>query len=63
MEHIVVGLGEILWDIFPEQKVMGGAPANFAYHASQFGLNGHIVSAIGNDDLGKTLVENLNEKN
>lgn len=62
MEHIVVGLGEILWDIFPEQKVMGGAPANFAYHASQFGLNGHIVSAIGNDDLGKTLVENLNEK-
>ncbi|ATA67786.1 carbohydrate kinase [Capnocytophaga cynodegmi] len=62
MEHIVVGLGEILWDIFPEQKVMGGAPANFAYHASQFGLNGHIVSAIGNDDLGKTLVKNLNEK-
>ncbi|GJQ08034.1 fructokinase [Capnocytophaga cynodegmi] len=62
MEHIVVGLGEILWDIFPEQKVMGGAPANFAYHASQFGLNGYIVSAIGNDDLGKTLVENLNEK-
>lgn len=62
MEHIVVGLGEILWDIFPEQKVMGGAPTNFAYHASQFGLNGHIVSAIGNDDLGKTLVENLNEK-
>ncbi|CEN34397.1 carbohydrate kinase family protein [Capnocytophaga cynodegmi] len=62
MEHIVVGLGEILWDIFPEQKVMGGAPANFAYHASQFGLNGHIISAIGNDDLGKTLVKNLNEK-
>lgn len=62
MEHIVVGLGEILWDIFPEQKVMGGAPANFAYHASQFGLNGYIVSAIGNDDLGKTLVKNLNEK-
>ncbi|GIM55386.1 carbohydrate kinase family protein [Capnocytophaga cynodegmi] len=62
MEHIVVGLGEILWDIFPEQKVMGGVPANFAYHASQFELNGHIVSAIGNDDLGKTLVENLNEK-
>ncbi|ATA89830.1 fructokinase [Capnocytophaga stomatis] len=62
MEHIVVGLGEILWDVFPERKVMGGAPANFAYHASQFGLNGHIVSAIGNDVLGKTILENLNEK-
>ncbi|MFJ1474416.1 carbohydrate kinase [Capnocytophaga cynodegmi] len=62
MEHIVVGLGEILWDIFLEQKVMGGAPANFVYHTSQFGLNGHIISAIGNDDLGKTLVKNLNEK-
>ena len=43
MKNIVVGLGEILWDVFPERKVLGGAPANFAYHVSQFGFNGYAV--------------------
>ena len=58
----VVGLGEILWDIFPNQKVLGGAPANFAYHISQFGFDGCVVSAIGDDILGKEILENLKEK-
>ena len=53
MKNIIVGLGEILWDVFPERKVLGGAPANFAYHISQFGFQGHAVSAIGKDLLGK----------
>ena len=35
----VVGIGEVLWDVLPEGKKLGGAPANFAYHVSQFGLN------------------------
>ena len=35
----IVGIGEILWDILPEGRRLGGAPANFAYHVSQFGLN------------------------
>jgi fructokinase len=52
MENIIVGIGEILWDVFPEGKVLGGAPANFAYHVSQFGFEGVAVSAIGNDALG-----------
>jgi len=46
---IIAGIGEILWDVFPERKVLGGAPANFAYHISQFGLNGYAVSAVGDD--------------
>lgn len=62
MTDIVVGLGEILWDIFPERKVLGGAPANFAYHVSQFGFNGYAVSAIGDDLLGKEILENLEQK-
>ncbi|EGK02454.1 MULTISPECIES: carbohydrate kinase family protein [Dysgonomonas] len=62
MKNIVVGLGEILWDVFPERKVLGGAPANFAYHVSQFGFNGYAVSAIGEDLLGKEILSSLEEK-
>ncbi len=62
MSNIVVGLGEILWDVFPQRKVLGGAPANFAYHVSQFGYNGYAVSAIGNDLLGKEILDSLSSK-
>lgn len=59
----IVGIGEILWDVFPQGKVLGGAPANFAFHVSQFGLNGLAVSAIGNDELGKEIQLMLGGKN
>ena len=59
MKNIIVGLGEILWDVFPERKILGGAPANFAYHISQFGFNGYTVSAIGDDLLRKEILDNL----
>ncbi len=58
----IIGIGEILWDVFPERKILGGAPANFAYHASQFGFKGYAVSAIGNDLSGKEILDNLAEK-
>lgn len=58
---IIVGLGEILWDVFPDKKVLGGAPANFAYHISQFGYDGYAVSAIGHDQLGKDIILNLEQ--
>ena len=58
----VVGIGEILWDVFPEGKVLGGAPANFAYHATQLGLEGYAISAIGKDDLGEEVLEVLKGK-
>jgi len=62
MENIIVGIGELLWDVFPDRKVLGGAPANFAYHASQFGFDGRAVSAIGNDTLGNEIISQLNDK-
>ena len=62
MQDIVVGMGEALWDVLPEGKKIGGAPANFAYHVSQFGLPGYVVSAVGDDALGKEIVENFTSK-
>ena len=62
MKNIVVGMGEALWDILPEGKKIGGAPANFAYHVSQFGLDSCVVSAVGNDPLGKEIIDNLTSK-
>lgn len=60
--NIVVGMGEALWDVLPEGKKIGGAPANFAYHVSQFGLESRVVSAIGDDRLGAEITENFTEK-
>lgn len=63
MNPVIVGLGEALWDVLPDGKKIGGAPANFAYHVSQFGLDSMVVSAIGKDSLGQEIVENFNSKN
>ena len=63
MGKFVIGIGEALWDMLPEGKKLGGAPANFAYHASQFGLEGMAVSAIGQDALGEEIVESLEAHN
>ena len=62
MENVVVGMGEALWDVLPDGKKIGGAPANFAYHVSQFGLPSAVVSAVGDDALGHELVANLTSK-
>ncbi len=62
MNKIVVGMGEALWDVLPEGKKIGGAPTNFAYHVSQFGLPSCVVSAIGDDALGKEIIENFTSK-
>ena len=51
----IVGIGEALWDILPEGRKIGGAPANFAYHVSQFGYRSCAVSAIGDDEPGHEL--------
>ena len=62
MKDLIIGLGEALWDMLPEGKKLGGAPANFAYHAGQFGLNTLAVSALGEDKLTDETIEAL-EKN
>lgn len=60
-KQFVVGIGEALFDVLPEGKKLGGAPANFAYHVSQFGLDSCAVSAMGKDELGEELTQELNE--
>lgn len=62
MKKTVVGLGEILWDIFPDYRRPGGAPANVTYHASVLGNHGKIVSRIGEDDKGDALIRFLQGK-
>lgn len=62
MKNLTIGMGEALWDVLPEGKKIGGAPANFAYHVSQFGLPSMAVSAIGDDALGKEIRENFTSK-
>ncbi len=62
-KRYVVGLGEILWDVLPEGKKLGGAPANFAYHAAQFGLDTLAVSALGEDELADETVKALELNN
>jgi len=55
----VVGLGEILWDIIGKKKHLGGAPANFAYHAAALGDRGVVVSRVGDDRLGREILDTL----
>lgn len=62
MSLLVVGMGEALWDMLPEGRKLGGAPANFAYHVSQFGLDTRVVSAVGDDELGNEILANFAEK-
>ncbi len=61
MDRLVIGIGEALWDMLPEGKKLGGAPANFAFHAGQFGLESMAVSAIGLDPLGEEIAKELEE--
>ncbi len=55
----LVGIGEVLWDCFPGDRRPGGAPANVAWHASQLGIPGCLVSRVGRDDAGRSLCRTL----
>ncbi|MBS7395976.1 MAG: carbohydrate kinase [Prevotellamassilia sp.] len=59
---IVVGMGEALWDVLPDGKKIGGAPANFAFHAGQAGMDSRVVSAVGKDALGEEALATLEGK-
>lgn len=52
----VAGIGEILWDLLPSGKQIGGAPFNFAFHASQVGCISYVISAVGKDLLGSEIL-------
>lgn len=58
---IVVGIGELLWDVLPTGKRAGGAPINFVYHATQMGAEGYAISAVGNDLSGTEIIQELDK--
>ncbi len=58
-KFVAVGLGKVLWDLLPEDKKLGGAPTNFAYHANCLGAQGWLVSSVGRDALGDEILENV----
>jgi fructokinase len=55
----VIGVGEILWDILPSGKQLGGAPANFAFHARALGVRSRVISRVGQDPLGTEILQRL----
>jgi fructokinase len=57
----VAGIGELLWDLLPEGKQLGGAPCNFAYHAFQAGCQPFVISALGTDDSGDEIFARFDE--
>ena len=61
-KKIIIGFGELLWDILDNEKLLGGAPANFGYHCQQLNADARIVSAIGNDDFGDEIIKHFNNK-
>ena len=58
----VVGIGELLWDLLPDGRQMGGAPANFAFHAQALGASSMIISAVGDDRSGREILEELGRR-
>ena len=60
-KYNVAGFGEVLWDIYPESKSLGGAPSNFAIHSQKLGANSFLISCLGDDSLGKEAQTLLND--
>ena len=58
----IIGIGEVVWDCFPEGKRLGGAPINFCFFAKELGAESYPVTAIGDDELGDETFAVLKEK-
>lgn len=59
---LVVALGAVLWDVFPDGARLGGAPANFAVHAAALGARSALVSCVGNDEMGRNALDILRDR-
>jgi fructokinase len=59
MSFNIIGIGEILWDLLPSGKQLGGAPANFAFHARGLGAQSRVISRVGRDPLGAEILQRL----
>ena len=55
----VLSFGEVLWDVYTDGAVLGGAPLNFAAHTSIQGAESYLISAVGNDELGRKTLEEV----
>ncbi|MGI6074001.1 MAG: carbohydrate kinase family protein [Fermentimonas sp.] len=58
---VIIGIGELLWDLLPTGKKAGGAPINFVYHASRLGAESYAISAVGNDQLGDEIMQEIDK--
>lgn len=58
---IIIGIGELLWDMLPSGKKVGGAPINFAYHAARSGAESYAISAVGKDSLGNEIMDEIDK--
>jgi fructokinase len=58
----IVGIGEVLWDIYRDRRYLGGAPANFVIHAAQLGDHGALVSRVGGDGMGREMIAALRQR-
>jgi fructokinase len=61
-KYSIVGIGEVLWDIYRDRRYLGGAPANFVIHTSQLGDEGVLVSRAGDDGMGRELIQALRNR-
>ena len=56
---LMAGIGELLWDLLPDGKQLGGSPMNVAYHCKAAGINSVVISAIGKDDSGQEILNTI----
>jgi fructokinase len=61
MNSNVIGVGEVLWDLLLTGPQLGGAPANFAYHAHALGAQAQVITRVGNDDYGREIIRRFHE--
>src|SRR5208282_67359 len=61
MDLSVVGVGEVLWDLLLTGPQLGGAPANFAYHARALGAQAQVITRVGNDDYGREIIRRFHQ--
>jgi len=61
MKFKVIGIGEVLWDLLPAGRQLGGAPANFAFHAKMLGAQAQLITRVGRDDLGLAILQRFGE--
>jgi fructokinase len=61
MNFNVIGVGEVLWDLLVTGPQLGGAPANFAYHAHALGAHAQVITRVGKDDYGREIIRRFHE--